>query len=223
MLSNIKTYLTIISILIAVLTSGYSFFMKVHSDMLKDERNNAYDELEVKTQETIKYKNKINQEVTRVIEYKKTLEQLRNSNDSIEKRLYETISASNLKDKQLKKAIQIEIEASNKSTYDSVVMMEKTSTVNAAYKMQPVDIAPIKYNEIRYFDDGFLNAVSYPDSLVYTYKEDISVVTAKRLIERKFFLWRWFGWKKMVDRDLLEIVSSNPKSTLNGRMVKIDN
>lgn len=218
MLKRLNKYLTIISLLIAVLTSGYGFFMKVRADVLRDERNNAYDELEVKTTEVIKYQNKLGQEVTKTIEYTKKLSQLEQSKDSVELRLYETISASMLKEKQLEKAFAITYEASNKMKYDSIVRIE-----NYVLKSSPVKIEPIKYNKIRYFDDGYLQATCYPDSLEYTYRENIDVITAKRLIERKFFLWKWIGWKKMVDRDLVEIVSDNPNSSINGRMIRIEN
>lgn len=223
MFGTIKSYLTIISLVIAVLSSGYGIFMKIRADILKEERNNAYDELEVKTTEVTKYKNELGQEVTRTIEYSKKLSELKDSKDSIEQRLYQTISASNLKEKQLQKALAIELTSTNSKGYDSVALMEINDIVveSASFKME--ELEPIRYGEIRYFDDGFLKAVSYPDSLSYTYSENINIITAKRMIDRKFFLWKWIGWQKMIDRDLVEIVSDNPNSSINGRMIKIKN
>lgn len=219
-LGKLKTYLTIAATIIALLSGAYGLFMKVRADHLENERDNALAELTVKTTEVIQYENDLGQMVTKTYEYEKYIGDLEFSNDSIERKLFQTIKASELKERQLKSAMQVQIEASNSGSYDSVVSVALESK-QIDFTEEMTKMESIKYSEIRYFNDGFLNAISYPDTLTYTYNEEITILSAARLVKRDFFLWRWVGWKKKIDMDLIEIVSNNPNSKLNGRIIKI--
>lgn len=223
-LSRIKTYLIIISTVIAILAGGYGFFMKIRNDVLEMERDNARDELTVKTTETIRYKNELGQEVIKVLEYEVVINDLECSQDSLEREIYRTIQASKLKERQLTEAISVNIESKNKGVYDSVrYIFDTTIMALDGAREQLAELESKSTKEVRYFNDGFLALISYPDSLNYTYTENITLLKAHRLVDRKFFFWKWIGWKKMIDRDFIEIKSNNPNSQLDGRIIKLNN
>lgn len=201
---NSKFFLALLSGLFMVATMMIAERLKEAKEVQAQLR----DEISVKTTETIKYKNKLGQEVTKQIEYVTTIQQLECSQDSLEQVVYKTIKASDLKLRQLKKAYVLSMNANNSGKYDSVRYVHDT-IIDTVYK-------------VKYFNDGFLNAVIYPDSLTYSYNEQIVLLEAKQRVKRKFFLWKWIGWERIIDRNMMEISSNNPHSKLNGRMIKIN-
>lgn len=205
MFSTIKSYITVASLIIAILASCFGGYMSWHSSKLKEQRDNANDELRVKTTLVTKYKNDLGQEVTKTIEYKKTVDELRISNDSTEKELYKVIAASKSREKDIEEAYVI-----NVSTKGGGGFIHTT----AVDSMVKVSTIPCK--EVRLFDDGFMKIIVTPDSLTYENMEAITLLKSPRRIERKFVVWRWFGWKKTIDRNMVEVVSNNPHSSIDG-------
>jgi len=204
---NSKLFLGLLSglfMMSAIFLSNKLTDAKYRNDLLRDE-------ITVKTTETIKYQNKLGQEVTKVIEYVQTIDQLECSKDSLEQVVYKTIKASKLKERQLNDAYVIELKSTNSKVFDSVRYVY--DTMNYVKSKEAV--------EVKFFNDGFLEANIYDNRIDYNYNEQIVLLDAKRALDRKFFLWRWIGWKKIVDRDVVEIVSNNPNSKLNGRKIKI--
>ena len=207
---KVKSVLLIISTLIAVLSGGYGFFMKVKNDRLANERNNLEDRLTVMTTENITYENELGQTVTKTLVYERYIEDLEHSNDSLERSIYKTIAASNLKAKNIKEATVVTISSNGGGVFDSV------TTEPVVMSSGSIDSVMVKH-----FNDGYLDATIYEDSLSYTYNDSITLLKAPRMVDRKFFLWRLVGWKKKTDRDMVEVVSANPNSELNGRVIQL--
>lgn len=212
-LGKIKNVLTVVSIIIAILASGYGLFSKVRADRMQAQRDNAIDELHVKTTEVVTYQNELGQTVTKTLEYARYLDDLRFSNDSLERKIYTTIEASQLKQRQLKEAYAVNMKTTGGGFFAQIMQVpvivpgDTTSVIDSM--------------QVKYFSDGYLNAIVYADSLTYTYDDTIILIKAARMEDRKFFLWKWIGWKKKIDRDMVEIVANNHNSKINGRMIKL--
>lgn len=221
MMNKLKSWLTLIGIIIGLLGSGYGLYSKVRADRLKGERDNARDELTVKTTQVTRYKNELGQEVTKTIEYEKYVEDLQYSNDSLERKLYSTISASKVREKDLEEAYIVSIKTESTRGYDSIVNPSASiaieDSVIAKVNSKPCD-------EIRYSNDGYNEIISYPDSVYHKNLEIISLTKSKRRVPRKMQLFKWAGWewKKTIDRNMVEMHSNNPYSSLDGRMIKLN-
>lgn len=208
MISRIKSWITIISIVIAILASLFGMYSMNLANKREAERDNARDELAVKTTEVTTYINANGQLVTKTIEYEKTFEELKNSTDSIEKLLYAAYKASDLKKKQIDKLMRIESQSSGGGLY---------SRIDTIYVSDSIEYIPT----IKYFNDGYLDLVVYEDSIKYNYEDNLTVISAKRRVDRKFFLWKLVGWKKVIDKEMVEIISENPKTINKVRVVKV--
>ena len=210
LLGKVKNYLTLASLFIAVLAGGYGFISKVRADRAEAEANNYRAELLVKTTEVVTYQNKLGQTVTKTYEYERDIADLEHSKDSLEQSLYRTIKASKVKANKVTEATIVSIESKGGGTFDSV------RTEPVVMSTGSVDSVVVKH-----FNDGYLDATIYEDSLSYTYNDSITLLKSPMMVDRKFFLWRLIGWQKKTDRDMVEIVSANPNSELNGRVIQL--
>lgn len=211
MISKFKTYLTLFSLVLALSAGGYGFYSKVRADRLQNERDNAVDELTVKTEEVITYQNKLDKTVTKTIEYKKSLDLLKISKDSIEKQLYKTAKASNLKSKQITSLTKIIAHGNNTGKFDSVIV-NIDSIFNTGI--------PIQETITKYYNDGFLDVVCTDTSFSYSVNLELDIIDASQLVERTFFLWKWIGWKKLSGKGLVEVTSNIPNSKMLIRKIK---
>lgn len=212
MFKIIKKYIVTGSIIIFILTLLWASLLYNQLQTAKSERDRITNELEVKTSDVVRYKNKTDQVVTQVNEYVKTLDELKNSTDSIENALWKRLQASNLENRQLKAAISVVIK--------SKVVIEKDTT----YVIETVQILadfPIAYN------NKFTKALCYPDSLKLTTYRSIDLFDASRKVPRKLQPFKWMNknWElnKLVDEGMVEIVSSNPNDVIDVTKVKILN
>ena len=128
----------------------------------------------------------------------------------MERKIYKTVEASKLKQRQLKEAYAVSLKATGGGQFNS-------------QKLEPVQMSSVAPDSalVKHFYDGYLDATVYEDSLSYTYDDSIVLIKAERMEDRKFFLWKWVGWKKKINRDMVEIVAANPNSKINGRMIKL--
>lgn len=217
MLSKIKSYLTLIAIIIAILSGVWGIYSSRQATKYKIARDNAQDELTVKTSEVIKYENELGQTVTKTIEYERYISDLEFSNDSLERDLYRTIKASKIREKNLVEAYTVSVSNKSMVEYDSVSYLTNASSEGS---IQPVDTIPC--NEVRYYNDGFTKVISYPDSMLIEDHEKLTILKGSREVDRKFVVWRWIGWKKTIDRNMVEVISSDPKSNIDGiYMIKL--
>ena len=192
--------LIVIAILIVILRST------IHSlDKVKQLNDNLQVELKVKTSVVETYKNKEKQTVFTIVAYTKALNDLNNTNDSIEKLLYKTHKASKLKDKQIKHLLFISGTTTNDGVFDTVYRIKRDTI----------------YQTIKYYDDGYLSLTVNDDSVHYKYTDSLIVSSGATLVKRKFFLWRWLGFKKCTNMDMIEVVPSNPKTKLKLRYIKL--
>jgi len=214
-MNKIKSFVTMASLVLALLAGFFGLFSKIHADKMQNERDAALDELKVKTTESYTYRNELGQTVTQTIEYQKKISDLRNSNDKLEKKIYNQIKASQLKKKQLKSVVLVASESSGGGVFDSVQTIlqqdKETAALDSVYH----------YNTIKFFNDGFLDLKVYEDSLLYSYRDSITIATAAQRVARKFFLWRWLGLKKLIDKDIVEVTFDNPVTINKIRYIKI--
>jgi hypothetical protein len=204
---QLKQFLRILVLIAILVLTAIILHLKNTNKVLKEDLFNTQTELEVKTGENIITSNKLNQDVTTTYVYEKTIDGLKHSTDSIERSMYKQIKASNLKIKQLNDIISIYSTASGGGVFDStVIIIHDTITIGKT---------------IKYFDDGYLSLEVYEDSISYKYNSNYTIIGASHMTERNFFLWRWIGWLKEIDKDLVEIVSSNPNEKFLIRKVKI--
>ena len=219
--SKLKNWLTIISLLLVITTGVRSVIVEGKLQLKND---NLSDEILVKTTQVVKYKNKLGQEVTKTIEYKKTVTQLVNSNDSLEHQLGVTIQASNMKEKQLKSALVANYNAQGSGGY-SVLIPKTIDMGEGGSDVTKNSLNPNEnlYNHLfpLYYTDGYLKAMIYQDSLSYTYHDDFTVLSGYRMIDRNFILWKTIGWKKMIDRDMVEVTTTNPKASTYIQKVRL--
>lgn len=213
-LGKVKTILVIVSALTSITLGGYGFIMKKQNDKLNVENRNLQDYNTILTTENVTYKNAAGQTVTKTIQYQRDVSDLRHSKDSMEIQIYRVIEASRLKEKQLRDAYAINITAVGGGALGEEFMVEVDNPDSSLLIPDSIPVRP--------FDDGFLSVLIYPDSLTYTYEENLTLLKAERWDDRKFFLWRWINWKKKTNRDLVEVVSSNPNATQKVRFIKLD-
>tara|TARA_R110000851_G_scaffold160786_1_gene304103 strand:- start:45516 stop:46148 length:633 start_codon:yes stop_codon:yes gene_type:complete len=204
---KIKNYAILALLVVILILALFGFGQRSRARKAEDERDDRDVELEVKTQRAVTYQNELDQKVLAINGYTKYVEDLEFSNDSLEVKVYETIAASNLQKRQLKSAISLA------STTVGVGMLH-TDTIY---------IDSIEVREVKTFSDGFLFlTVESNDSINYQYTDSLVIIQGKRLVDRKFVVWRWIKWQKMIDKDLIEVVSANPNTTIHGRFFKID-
>lgn len=184
---------------------------------LQLKNDNLEDEILVKTTQVIRYKNDLGQEVTKTIEYRKTVKQLINSKDSMEYKLGVTIKASKMKEKQLKTALIASYRTEGGGNYTE----EEKDDSNMIYPSNSAPQNQISTYFPKHFNDGYLRADIYKDSLSYIYSDDITVLSGSRMVDRKFILWKTIGWQKMIDRDMVEVTSSNPNAYSLIRKVRL--
>lgn len=210
MFSKIKSWLTIASLIVAVLAGSFGLIERAQKIKERKRADNNADIITVQTTEVTKYKNKLGQEVTKTIQYERVIQDLGTSYDSLERDLAKTIEASKLREKDIKEAYVVALNTTTSGRYDSIVR-DTLQTVSS-----------IPCNDIRYFDNGFYDIVSYPDSMTIVNNEIITVLKAARRVPRKIQPLRWAGWewKKKIDKNVIELQSNNPNSNLNGRFIK---
>jgi len=209
-MNRLKTYITIASLIVALLSGLYGFYSSVRADIQKRRADNLQDELTVKTTEVMTYQNAAGQTVTRTIEYEKTIKQLKNSKDTIEQELYKAYKASNLKDKQIKALTKIIVDGQGGGSYADIDTLWITDTI---YK-----------GTIKKYRDNFIEIYCYEDSLDYKTHLELDVLEAGRLVPRKFQPFRWLNHKwelqKLTDKGLVEITTNIPNSKVFVRKIK---
>jgi hypothetical protein len=154
---------------------------------------------------TVEYKNANGQMATQILEYQKNISDLGKSYsdmvdqvDSVEMKIKKVIEASKLRERQIEEALYI---AMNSKGSGVVYTDPETS--------------------IKIIDDGFLNCTINDTNYTYSYQEEIFILDASVMRDRKFFLWRWIGWKKLTDKGMVEIVTTNPNNKIKSRKVKL--
>ena len=202
-----KNGLIVAALITALL--GFGVAMAKNKQMKKaiEERESLRAEMLTKTGQVETYKNKIGQTVTKLLEYEKHISELEFSNDSLEIKVYKTANASKVKKKDIREAFVVYMQAANSGPVRIDTVFIDSLRIDTIYKT---------------FNDGFLNA-SFNDSILkYTYDEKLVLLKSIRKVKRNFFLWRWVGWKKKINKNLVEISSDNPNSKLNGRVIKLE-
>ena len=198
MKTKIILFLTIIMILLIIFVA--SLVKKTVS--LSREKANLEIELDVKSQEQTRVVNSNGELLFSVNEYQKDIESLKKSKDSIEQKLYQEIEKLELKEKQVNKLIYIYKQASNTIVGD---VIRDTIYLDSIIRIS---------NHIS-FDDGFLKAQLSNDTVLkYQYSEELFLFDLKRKVQRKFVVWRWLGWKKIIDKNKYEVRSSNPNAEI---------
>lgn len=198
--------------IVSIASIGFGMFKGCQEEKERIARLNAEDELLAKISEVTTYKDELGRTVTKTIEYSKTIKQLEQSNDSIEIRLANSLKALDIKESQINSMMTIDVESSSKGLLEQVSQLEWSGdSINSKQDSIPV----LKW------DDGFTEVVIKGDSIRKTCKHELDVFDAKRKVDRNFFLWRWIGWKKVVDRDMVQIVSTNPDDKIKARTVRI--
>ena len=205
--SKLKTYIIYILLILIIISSGSLLFYKHKAKQYKHERDNVKDELVVKTKENKTYKNKLGQIVTKTINYEKTIKELSLSNDSIELKMAKVIQASDLKVKQIKKATSIIINSHTSILRDTLYVPISDTIYNVIF--------PLHYK------NKWEDALAYKDSLVSTTYRNIIVLDARRRVPRKFWLWRKLGFKKIINKGMVEVVSDNPTDSIKLRTINI--
>ena len=204
-----RNWLKIVIVLLIISSLGYGYTMRKKAIKAEAERESLRAEMLTKTGQVETYKNEIGQTVTKLLEYEKHISELEFSNDSLEVEVYKTASAAQVKKKDIREAMVVYMKSANsgKVEKDTIFVYNDSLSVDTIYKT---------------FNDGFLNA-SFNDSVLkYTYDEKIVLLKSIRKVKRNFFLWRWVGWKKKINKNLVEISSDNPNSKLNGRVIKLE-
>lgn len=206
MLISIKNLIRVVGIIIMILLISTISILKFQLNKAETQMGNLQDELEVKTDSNKTYINKIGQLTTTTIEYTKSIEGLKYSKNDIEKKLYSKIKASDLKIKQLTGAISVINNTIGGGKYNYVDTVYVSDTTEYIWGS-------------KYFNDGYLNLLVYEDSITYIYQDSLYILSAKRQIDRKFILWKWIGWKKTIDKEMIEVISANPKT--KNKIVKL--
>ncbi len=204
-----RTKLILILIIIALLTitTAYIAFQKIQK--LEKDNANLKIEMTVKTDSIHVFVNSENEEITTVEEYEKNFKELKNSKDSIERKLHKETAKLNLKEKEINSLKYAYIVASNTIQGES-----KTDTI---YKDTLIFI-----KHFLSFDDGYLSAILADSTLEYQYTEELFMLDLKRTVDRQFPPWRWIGWKKIIDKNKFDVRSSNPKAKIKVlRTIKI--
>lgn len=204
LLANVKNWFRFAIIALILFLLGFAW--QKHNAAVKaiNQRDNALAEMQTKTGQLETYQNERGQTVTKILQYEKYIGDLEFSKDSLEAEIYKTVKVSKTKKKLIREATVIYI----KSESSGPLKVDTTILISEEFG--------------RVFNDGFLNALIFSDSLFYEYDEKIVLIKAQRVVERKFIIWRWIGWKKKINRDLVEITSNNPNSKLNGRFIKLE-
>jgi len=190
----LKAAWPILAVVISLILFKQNMTLRELNEQLKDTAN-------VLRHENETYKNELGQNVTVVNEYVAQISDLEHSMDSLEQEVFKAVHSSKLKPKEIKEVIVI-----------------KTETVNIGR----LDTFYIDSIPTLIFDDGYLHAEITKDSFRYQYTESITILRAARKVPRTFFLWKWLGFKKKIDRDLIEIVTANSHTKVKSKFVKLD-
>jgi predicted nuclease with TOPRIM domain len=190
----LKAAWPILAVVISLILFKQNMNLRELNEQLKDTAN-------VLRHDNETYKNELGQNVTVVNEYVAQISDLEHSMDSLEQEVFKAVHSSKLKPKEIKEVIVI-----------------KTETVNIGR----LDTFYIDSIPTLIFDDGYLHAEITKDSFRYQYTESITILRAARKVPRTFFLWKWLGFKKKIDRDLIEIVTANSHTKVKSKFVKLD-
>ena len=185
---------------------GTSYYYHNQSEISKTEIRSLGRELSTKTNDVKRYKDKDSINVVAIQKYTSTIDKLKVSNDSIEKKLYKKSKASDLEVKQLQEALYAQVHTES-SGDTSTMVIYKTDTINS--------IDSLKIN------DGFLELIATTTDYHYTYDIEIYGIKAVELVDRNFFLWRWLKWKKLSYDEFIELSTNNPDSKINGMLIKL--
>lgn len=210
MLNKLKTYLTLASLLFALLSGIYGIYKDALADREKLRADNLQDELVVKTTENISYEDELGRTHTITIEYEKTIEQMKNSIDSVEIALYNSYKSSKLKDKQINSMTAIIATGYQTSNYTSIDTVYNDT---------------VYLGTIKKYEDDFINIVCTEDSITYIPTVKIDVFKSFRLIPRKIQPFKWLNSKweltKLSDKEQVEIITNIPNSKVLVRQLKI--
>ncbi len=169
---------------------------------LEKDKANLIIEIDVKSEAQTKLLNIEGELVIVVNEYEKDMEALKTSKDSIEQKLYHEIEKLELKEKEVNSLKYIYNQASN--VIAGIIIQDTIYKDSIVRIKTSID-----------FNDGFLHAVLSNDTMLkYQYSEELYMLNVKRKVNRKFFVWRWIGWKKILDKNKFEVRSSNPNAEI---------
>lgn len=177
--TKLITAAILLILIVAVVILAASLFYE------RMERIDTEIELKVKTQTIQTYLDKEGKLVARVEEYHKSVRDMKNSSDSVERKLYEEMRLSGLR------ACQIE-----KLQY---ALIESLDTLKTHVIDSVTIIQGIRYDKYARFSNNYLTADIYivGDSTVaeLNYKYTTELYMMESWTKPKFFLWRWLGFR----------------------------
>jgi len=207
-----------IKIILSMLLIISTIYLAIRNQKLKEQKEKAEAEISIKTTEIIQYKDEIGRTITKTLEYSKTIEQLKFSKDSIEKRIYTELKRSDIKNKQITSLMYGYLESKNtiKGIYkDSLLLLKnKKDTIFLERKLSKI----IK------FDYPFINATVILDSvpkMTYSKKEEIYGVTTSERPVSKFFIFRFLGIKLGKKQSYIQVKSTDPNTNITIRKIDI--
>ena len=203
-------YLLLIAVVLAVAITIIWLFMA--NKRLRNELYDTQIELNVKTSQTKLYKDRYGRVHAKVDKYHKTIGELKASNDSIERLLYENAKSAGIKDRQIKElkyALFVSRDSIKGTIHDHDV-----DTID-------VDDLLVEYTRTVEFDNGNLKSnvivplsVDKPYVMTYEYSAEAFITDRWYRPKSKFFLFRWIGvsFKKKVNEFDFRI--SDPHATI---------
>jgi hypothetical protein len=209
LLTVIMKYKWILLVALLAIIIVAIIWLSADNKRLRQELYDTQIELTVKTSETKLYKDKYGRIHAKVDQYAKTIGELKTSNDSIERKLYENARAAGIKDRQIKElkyALFMSRDSITGIIYDHAV-----DTIN-------IDDLLIEYVRNVEFDNGNLRAnlivpmvETKPYSLIYEYSAEAFITERWYRPKSKFFLFRWMGvsFKKKVNEFDFRLSDSN--------------
>jgi len=203
-MNRILNYLMLFLGVIVLILLIYVKILKNENERKSETIGNLNDELTVKTTENKTYINKNGQLVTSVIEYEKSIDELKKSVDIIELELYKTIAASQLKDRQIKAMTKIIATGQGGGVY---------TKIDTVYK-----------GTMKYYKDDFISITCTEDSINYIPSVEIELIDASRFVPRKFQPFKWinpkFELRKLSEKGLVEITTNIPNSKVIIRKIR---
>lgn len=211
-----------IAIVIAILLIGYGWYMtkkyNAAKDLIRDKDN--YISALVECVQQIKDEN--GEYVGRIQQYDRTVKDLKNSKDSIERKLYEYAKSLAIKDKKIMELTAALISGGGTMTgdyygYDTIIYIQ--------YELEP---ETLHIERKATFKDDYLQADIYipktGDKAVMSYKNTVKLLINKhwQRERKKFFLWRWLGFGRK--EIFVDIKSENPlDSIIDIRSINLNN
>lgn len=208
------SFKTILYIILIVLTVVSAFFI-VSNIKQKNHIDDLQNEIKIKGDSIITFKDHNGLLVSRVGIYEKTIGELKKYNDSIERKMLKESKNNGIKDNKIKELEYILI-----GSKDSIcVILDSVEYLKAILNGYAYGASPEDYN-IK-FNNGFLDATvnftTNTSSLKYKYNTEIFKTTHIVRPKSRFFLFRWLG----ISFRKKEVVSDYKCSDSNARILDV--